>query len=102
MENPEIPDWGANGTAQFYAGHWEGYTGFSVRVDNIPGLKFGDAGENVVVVHVDAEHGTGWWYEGGGIYRPVHLVSTNTVQLGAVRYAIYMRGGTTVAGNLPS
>lgn len=51
-----------------------GYTGFTLRLDNASGVKFGSA-ENVLAVHVSAEKGTGWWYEGGGIYRPVHLVA---------------------------
>ena len=30
--------------------------------------------ENVLSVRADASFGSGHWYEGGGIYRPVHLV----------------------------
>lgn len=33
-------------------------------------------GPNVLAVRVDASFGSGHWYEGGGILRPVHLVHT--------------------------
>lgn len=62
-DNPEDPSWGPNGTAAFYGGHWNGYTGFTIRIDNASNIRFGD-GVNVLAVHVDAEKGTGWWYEG--------------------------------------
>ena len=77
--NPGNPAWWGNGTAEFYEGHWQGYTGFTLRLDNATKINFGAAAENVLAVHVDALHGTGWWYEGGGIYRPVWLVAAPPV-----------------------
>ena len=32
-------------------------------------------GDNVISIQVDADFAEGWYYEGGGLYRPVHLVS---------------------------
>ena len=43
----------------------------------------GKENENVLAVRAGANSGyTGWWYEGGGIYRHNHLVSTNPVHVG--------------------
>jgi beta-galactosidase/beta-glucuronidase len=53
--------------------HECGYTGFVVRLDNATGVRFGDEA-NVIAIRADATFGSGHWYEGGGIYRPVHLV----------------------------
>jgi hypothetical protein len=59
--NPIDPEaWGGNGTGEFYTGHWEGYTGFTLRIDNASNVNFGST-ENVLAVHVDALKGTGWW-----------------------------------------
>ena len=54
--------------------HECGYTGFTVRIDNATAIRFGDEVKNVLSVRTDASFGSGHWYEGGGIYRPVHLV----------------------------
>ena len=35
--------------------------------------------ENVLAVHVDPNCYDGWWYAGGGIFRHVWLVKTDTV-----------------------
>ena len=49
---------------------------FPVRIDNATSVVKG--GKNVLAVFVDPNTGkSGWWYEGGGIYRNVHLVKTN-------------------------
>ena len=59
-----------------------GYTSFAVRLDNISSLSYGDGKENENVISVKASSGgafSGHWYEGGGIYRPTHLVSTDPV-----------------------
>ena len=40
---------------------------FVVRLDNVTNLNFGDA-ENVIALYVDALSGSGWWYEGGGLF----------------------------------
>lgn len=57
-----------------------GYTPFRVRLDNISSTVVG--AKNVISVFVDpdngdegsSDHGSGWWYEGGGLYRHVNLV----------------------------
>ena len=59
-----------------------GYTSFAVRLDNISTLMYGDGKENENVISVKASSGgafSGHWYEGGGIYRPTHLISTNPI-----------------------
>ena len=71
-----------NGQQVFY--HDSGYTSFSVRLDNATGVMYGDGkeNENVLAVRAGANSGfTGWWYEGGGIYRHNHLVSANPVHV---------------------
>lgn len=70
-----------NGQQLLY--HDSGYTSFSVRLDNATNVLYGDGeeNENVIVVRADATQGSGWWYEGGGIYRHNHLVSTSPVHL---------------------
>ena len=57
---------------QFLQTHSCGYTGFTVRLDNVSSVAWGR--ENVLAVRADATYGSGHWYEGGGIYRPVHLI----------------------------
>ena len=61
--------------------HVQGYTSFSVRLDNVPGIHFGSQSENVISIYVDASFGTGWWYEGGGLMRHQYLVRANPVHL---------------------
>lgn len=46
--------------------HECGYTSFEVRLDNATTVNYGS--ENVVAIWVDAMRGSGWWYEGGGIF----------------------------------
>ena len=53
--------------------HECGYTGFDVRLDNATGIRYGPDQANVLAIRADASFGSGHWYEGGGIYRPVHL-----------------------------
>lgn len=51
--------------------HPSGYTPFRIDISDI--AHYGNR-ENIVVVFSDpGERGEGWWYEGGGIYRPVYL-----------------------------
>ena len=53
--------------------HECGYTPFRIRLDNITSVKAG--GEVTIAVFVDpdngdvggTDHGSGWWYEGGGL-----------------------------------
>ena len=71
-----------NGQQLLY--HDSGYTSFSVRLDNASNVSYGDGkeNENVLAVQAGANKGfTGWWYEGGGIYRHNHLVSVNPVHI---------------------
>ena len=59
--------------------HSCGYTSFTLRLDNQTSIKFGDgkANENVIAMFVDGSKGTGWWYEGAGLYRHVHLIKAD-------------------------
>lgn len=51
--------------------HPSGYTPFKIEISDI--AHYGNR-ENIIVVFTDpGERGEGWWYEGGGIYRPVYL-----------------------------
>ena len=52
--------------------HSCGYTSFAVRIDNITGVVWG--GENLLAIYADATVTTGWWYEGGGIFRDVSII----------------------------
>jgi beta-galactosidase/beta-glucuronidase len=59
--------------------HRCGYTPFFVPLD---GEDDSSNGTNTVAVYVDPDNGddggrargSGWWYEGGGLYRPVRLI----------------------------
>ena len=55
----------------FLGRHASGFTSFHYDISEAarPGTN------NLLVVRVDPTDFEGWWYEGGGIYRPVHLVS---------------------------
>lgn len=55
-----------------------GYAPF--RVDITDFLDY-DGGANQLAVRVDATLGEGWFYEGAGIYRQVHLVSAANVHI---------------------
>lgn len=71
-----------NGQPLLY--HDSGYTSFSVRLDNASNVFYGDGKENENLLTVVANPGyqySGWWYEGGGIYRNVKLVSTSPVHI---------------------
>ena len=43
--------------------------------------------ENVIAVYVNTEEFEGWWYQGGGIYRDVHLTITDPVAIDL--YGVY-------------
>jgi hypothetical protein len=60
--------------------HQQGYTSFALRLDDVPGLKYGTE-ENVLALFVDASTGTGWWYEGGGLIRHNFLVRANPTHI---------------------
>ena len=59
--------------------HNSGYLPFRVRLDNVSSIKYDDKNEVSVFVDPDngdeggVDHGSGWWYEGGGLYRNVYL-----------------------------
>ena len=42
-------------------------------------MKYGET--NTLSVYVNTENHEGWWYEGGGIYRPVYLIKTELVSI---------------------
>lgn len=50
--------------------HTGGYTGTVMEITDQ--LLYGE--DNVIAVRVDASQPEGWWYEGAGIYRHVHLL----------------------------
>ena len=52
-----------------------GYTSFTYEISDM--LHFG--GVNTIAVRVDASEVEGWWYEGAGIYRHVHLECRNRI-----------------------
>jgi hypothetical protein len=58
---------------KYLMSHECGYTGFDVRLDNASNFRTGAGDENVLALRADASFGSGHWYEGGGIYRPVYL-----------------------------
>ena len=51
---------------KYLQSHECGYTGFTVRLDNATGIKFGTGAshENVLAIRTDASFGSGHWYEG--------------------------------------
>jgi len=63
-----------NGVPLSGSPHDAGYTSFALRLDDVPGARFGL--ENVLALHVDATFGDGWWYEGGGLFRHQYLIKT--------------------------
>jgi beta-galactosidase len=58
--------------------NWSGYS--SIYADLTPFATFGDA-VNTLAIRIDAHAMEGWWYEGGGLYRPVRLVKRNPVHI---------------------
>lgn len=73
-----------------------GYAPFRVDIDDF--LDY-SGGPNVIAVRVDASLGEGWFYEGAGIYRHVHLVRTGRVhipQWGTCVRTVLSAAGATV------
>jgi beta-galactosidase len=61
-----------------FLGTWEsGYLGFQHDVTAY--VNYG--GENTIAVRVDASMEEGWYYEGAGIYRHVHLLKTDPLHV---------------------
>eukprot|EP00117_Sycon_ciliatum_P016228 scpid31162/ scgid15748/ Beta-galactosidase; Lactase len=63
--------------------HESGYTSFAVRLDNVTGVKFGAGkeNENVLAIRAQAFGGSGWWYEGGGLYRHNYLIFHSNIHI---------------------
>lgn len=62
----------------FLGDNYSGYVGFSFDISDL--ARYGDEGENVILVRVDTTTGQeGWWYEGAGIYRNVYLEITSPI-----------------------
>ncbi|HEV2324996.1 MAG TPA: glycoside hydrolase family 2 TIM barrel-domain containing protein [Terracidiphilus sp.] len=55
---------------QFVTQHPSGYTTFRINITR--DVRYG--AKNEVAVFIDPRWWEGWWYEGGGIYRHVHLI----------------------------
>jgi hypothetical protein len=86
---------------QFLLRHTAGYLGFDAPLDSgTPGLlRMGGGGKpNVLAVRVDASFGSGHWYEGGGLVRPVHLLHTPT----RMRFATNGLVAQTAASSVPA
>lgn len=77
----------------FVERHQSGYTGFSCDITDF----LEDGKENTVAVRVDASEAEGWFYEGGGIYRHVWLVSTPPVAI--ARHGVFIKSEVDLAHN---
>lgn len=74
----KISDYWVNGC--YIGENFSGYNGFQFDVTDL--LKYGEEGENVILVKIDTTTGNeGWWYEGGGIYRNVWLTKTDKLHV---------------------
>eukprot|EP00035_Acanthoeca_spectabilis_P016130 m.326674 g.326674 ORF g.326674 m.326674 type:complete len:946 (-) comp16485_c0_seq4:4008-6845(-) len=80
---------------QKIAFHDAGYTSWWLRLDNVPGVKYGTEG-NVLAAYVNASTGTGWWYEGGGLIRHVQLVAMDPVHIEPFGSWVHTNGSTFV------
>ena len=87
-----------NGEKLLY--HDSGYTSFGVCLDNASSIYYGNGEENdnVLAVLSTSFNGSGWWYEGGGIYRHVYLISSSYVHF--VNDGIY--GASSPEGEIRS
>lgn len=90
--------WLNGATIQSHVGWGSGYTSFSARLDNVTSLKYGntDADANILAVWVDGRLGSGWWYEGAGIYRKTWLIRTPSLHL--ARDGIFARSVVDAVG----
>jgi beta-galactosidase len=50
--------------------HHSGYTPFRIDISDV--VHYGNQ-KNILLLVCDSRQSEGWWYEGGGIYRPVYL-----------------------------
>ena len=78
--------------------HDSGYNSFTVGLNAATDVYYGEGkdNENVIVVRASYTGESGWWYQGCGIYRHVHLVAASPVCL--VPDSIY--GGSNVTGEI--
>lgn len=56
------------------------YSAYNTFEVDISDLAYRDR-ENILAVYVNTQEFEGWWYQGGGIYRDVHLVITDPVAI---------------------
>lgn len=81
-----ISDYWLNGS--YIGENYSGYNSFQFDVTDL--LKYGEEGENVILVKIDTTSGNeGWWYEGGGIYRNVWITKTDKLHID--RYGTYVQ-----------
>lgn len=74
----KISDYWVNGC--YIGENFSGYNSFQFDITDL--LKYGEEGENVILVRIDTTTGNeGWWYEGGGIYRNVWLTKTDKLHI---------------------
>lgn len=64
---------------------FSGYTPFEVDITDYVIFEK----ENHLAVYVNTEQHEGWWYSGGGIYRPVYLIKTDLLNIDL--YGIYVK-----------
>ena len=60
-----------------------GYNSFEIDITDY--VRYDE--DNVIAVYVNTQNHEGWWYEGGGIYRNVYLLSTDLVAVDT--YGVY-------------
>lgn len=73
-----ISDYWVNGS--YIGENYSGYNSFQFDITDL--LKYGEEGENVILVRIDTTSGNeGWWYEGGGIYRNVWLTKVDKLHV---------------------
>lgn len=64
----------------FLGDNYSGYVGFDFDITDL--ARYGDEGDNVLLVRVDTTTGQeGWWYEGAGIYRNIYLEVTSPISI---------------------
>jgi beta-galactosidase len=73
--------------------HASGYTSF--RYDVTEAAVFG--GDNLLTVRVDPVRFEGWWYDGGGIYRPVRMVTVDPVHVAP--WGVFVNPSVADVGN---
>lgn len=64
-----------NGCLMYH--NYSAYHTFEVDISDVVSYEK----ENVLAVYVNTEEFEGWWYQGGGIYRDVHLTITEAVAI---------------------